>query len=220
MRGTQYAIRNTHHASRITLLAGFTAVFIGYLTVWLPGPAAGLQFLGVELGEWAKFLGMNTRRNLFYLPPITLSLMLVTLTIVWDNRRWQTWVMRGLAVALALLAFPALEDLLGPARSEYLPRVGWIGLTLAWAVTVSLVSWRWGKRPWPAKLMWLLLLLLGLAGAIIPTQVYLEVRPFVAGLLGEPLGVGPGVWLNGAGHLLVAAISGVQLYLRDPNRKS
>jgi hypothetical protein len=212
MRGTHYALRNTHHASRITLLLGFTAVFIGYLTVWLPGPAAGLQFLGVELGEWAKFLGMNTRRNLFYLPPITLSLMLLTLTIVWDNRRWQTWIMRGLAVALALLAFPALEDLLGPVRSEYLSRVGWIGLTLAWAVVVSLVSWRWREQPWLAKLMWLLLLLLGLAGAIIPTQVYLEVRPFVANLLGVPLGIGPGVWLNGAGHLLVVVISGVQLY--------
>ncbi len=206
------AIRNTQYASRITLLLGFTAVFIGYLTVWLPGPAAGLQFLGVELGEWTKFLGMNTRRNLFYLPPITLSLMLLTLTIVWDSRRWQTWIMRGLAVALALLVFPALEDLLGPVRSEYLPRVGWIGLTLVWAAVVSLVSWRWRERPWTTKLMWLLLLLLGLAGAIIPTQVYLEVRPFVANLLGMSLGIGPGVWLNGAGHLLVVVISGVQLY--------
>ena len=39
------------------LLLGFTAVFIGYLSVWLPGPAAGLSFLGVELGEWIKFMG-------------------------------------------------------------------------------------------------------------------------------------------------------------------
>ncbi|NKQ37857.1 MAG: hypothetical protein HF973_19880 [Chloroflexi bacterium] len=216
-RTTQHATRITHHVSRITLLLGFTAVFIGYLTVWLPGPAAGLQFLGVELGEWAKFLGMNTRRNLFYLPPITLSLMLLTWTVVWDNRSWQTWVMRGLAAALALLDFPALEDLLGPVRAEYLPRVGWIGLTLVWAAVVSLASWRWRERPWAAKLTWLLLLLLGLMGAIIPTQVYLEVRPFVANLLGMPLGIGPGVWLNAAGHLLVAIISGVQLY-RDYNR--
>ncbi len=197
---------------RHTLLAGFTAVFIGYLTVWLPGPAAGLQFLGVEMGEWAKFLGMNTRRNLFYLPPITLSLMLLTLTLDWPGRRWQTWLMRGLAVAVALLAFPAVEDLLGPFRQEYLPRVTWIGLALAWAVVVSLASWHWGERPWLTKLLWLLLLLLGLAGAVAPTRVYLEVRPFVAGLLGQPLGIGPGVWLNGAGHLLVAAISGAQLY--------
>ena len=205
-------MRVTHHASRITLLWGLTAVFIGYLTVWLPGPAAGLQFLGVELGEWAKFLGMNTRRNLFYLPPITLSLMLLTLSVVWDNRHWQTWVMRGLAVALAFLAFPALEDLLGMFRQEYLPRVGGIGLALVWAIVVSLASWRWRERPGLTKLMWLFLLLLGLAGAIIPTQVYLEIRPFVADLLGTPLGIGPGVWLNGMGHLLVAVISGAELY--------
>lgn len=202
---------NTQYASRITLLAGFTAVFLGYLTIWLPGPAAGLQFLGVEMGEWAKFLGMNTRRNLFYLPPIVLSLMLLTWTAVWGNHRWQTWAMRGLAVVLAFLAFPALEDLTGPVRQEYLPRVWWIGGTLAWAFAVSAASWKWRQRPWLAKLMWLLLALFALVGAILPTQVYLEVRPFVAELLDLPLKSGPGVWLNAAGNLLVAVVSLRQL---------
>ena len=35
---------------------GLTAIFIGYLTVWLPNELAGLAFLGVEIGEWVKFL--------------------------------------------------------------------------------------------------------------------------------------------------------------------
>ena len=42
--------------SRTILLLGLTAVFIGYLMVWLPGPGAGLSFLGIELGEWVKFI--------------------------------------------------------------------------------------------------------------------------------------------------------------------
>ena len=44
--------------SRLGLLAlGLTAIFIGYFLVWLPGPGAGLSLIGVEVGEWIKFLG-------------------------------------------------------------------------------------------------------------------------------------------------------------------
>ena len=106
------------------LLVGFTAVFSAYFLVWLPGPAAGLRFIGLELGEWVKFLGMGSSRNWFYAPPITLGLMLAVLTVSWSNARWQTWAMRGLAAAVSLLAFPAYEDITGQFRHEYMPRVG------------------------------------------------------------------------------------------------
>ena len=62
------------------ITAGFTVALAGYFMVWLPQPAAGLSFIGLDIGEWIKFLpqvqsgeaGIN--RNAFYLPPITLSL--------------------------------------------------------------------------------------------------------------------------------------------------
>ncbi len=124
------------------LIAGLTAVFIGYLSVWLPGPAAGLRFLGVELGEWIKFLGVGAIRDLFYLPPIILGLMLAVLTMGWENGRWQTWLMRGLALLVSLLAFPAYEDLMGDYRSQYLLRVALSGLV---GLTIILVS-LFGKK--------------------------------------------------------------------------
>ena len=192
------------------LLAGLTAVFIGYLSVWLPGPAAGLQFLGLELGEWIKFLGVGAIRDLFYLPPIILGLMLAVLTMGWENGRWQTWLMRGLALLVSLLAFPAYEDLMGASRSEYLLRValiGLVGLTIILAALVGkklVANWAW--------LPWILLAVLGIVGAALPMWYYIsQVQPYVSTVFGVPVGVGWGLILNTAGCLGIAAVSLWQL---------
>ncbi|MBE2220352.1 MAG: hypothetical protein IAF02_02370, partial [Anaerolineae bacterium] len=181
-------------------------VFIGYLSVWLPGPAAGLQFLGLELGEWIKFLGVGAIRDLFYLPPIILGLMLAVLTMGWENGRWQTWMMRGLALLVSLLAFPAFEDVVGNYRSQYLLRVALIGLV---GLTVVLAA-LFGKKlvtKW-AWLPWVLLSVLGLVGAALPLWYYLsQVRPYVSGVLGVPVGVGWGLILYTAGCLVITAVS-------------
>lgn len=191
--------------SSLLLISGLTAIFVGYLSVWLPGPGVGLQFLGVELGEWVKFLGVGQNRDLFYLPPITLGLMLAVWTMGWPNGRWQTWVMRGLAVAVSLLAFPAIEDVLGAAREQYTGRIYLIGLVLAVALLSGLVGpGLAARRPW---LPWLLLALLGLLGAIAPTWMYGQVAPYASQVIGLPVGMGWGVWLNAGGHLLVTAVA-------------
>ncbi|MBK7918930.1 MAG: hypothetical protein IPJ94_22245 [Chloroflexi bacterium] len=193
---------------------GLTAVFVGYLAVWLPGPAVGLQFLGVELGEWVKFLGVGQNRDLFYLPPITLGLMLAVWTMVWPNGRWQTWAARGLAVVVSLLAFPALEDLLGASREQYTGRIYLIGLVLAAALLSGLVGTKLAaRRPW---LPWLLLALVGLLGAAAPTWMYWQVAPYVSQVIGLPVGVGWGVWFNVAGHGLVTAVAVWQLWSQRP----
>ncbi len=189
------------------LILAFTAIFIGYLNVWLPGPGAGLSFLGIEMGEWFKFLGLGARRDLFYLPPITLGLMLAIWTITWSRQGWQAWLMRVVGVMTSLLAFPAIEDISGAVREQYVLRVLLIGLV----VLVGLLSGFWhptGKRK---RLPWLLLALLGLIGAILPTWIYMTVRPFAAQIMGVPIGIGLGVLLNGVGHLLVTAVSLLQI---------
>ncbi|MCA9873808.1 MAG: hypothetical protein KC441_09135 [Anaerolineales bacterium] len=194
----------------LLLIGGLTAVFVGYLSVWLPGPGVGLQLLGVELGEWVKFLGVGQNRDLFYLPPITLGLMLAVWTMGWPNGRWQTWAARGLAVLISLLAFPAIEDLLGPAREQYTGRVYLIGLVLAVALLSGQIGpWLAARRPW---LPWLLLALLGLLGAIAPTWMYGQVAPYVNRVVGLPVGMGWGVWLNAGGNLLVTAVAVWQLW--------
>jgi hypothetical protein len=189
------------------LILAFTAIFIGYLTVWLPGPGAGLSFLGIEMAEWFKFSGLGARRDIFYLPPITLSLMLAVWTVTWSRQGWQAWLLRGFALLISLLAFPAIEDITGPVREQYTLRV-WL---IALVVVVALLSGFWhptGKRK---RLPWILLALLGLIGLLLPTWMYMQVRPFASQMMGVPIGVGLGVPLNGLGHLLVTIVSLLQV---------
>jgi hypothetical protein len=197
--------------SNLLLLVGFTAVFIAYFLVWLPGPAAGLQFIGVEIGEWIKFLGVGMGRNWFYLPPITLGLMLALVTLSWPPRRWQNWVMRGLAAAVSLLSFPAIEALQYEAVSEWRLRLLLIGGVLLAAALTALAD----RRAGPSWLPWLLLAILGIVGAVFPFWFYLQVRPLVSQAVGLPVGIGPGVWLNGLGHLLVTAVAIQKLRVTD-----
>lgn len=172
---------------------GGTAVFVGYLTVWLPGPAAGLRFLGVELGEWIKFLGVGLSRNLFYLPPITLGLALALWSGTWTRRGWRPWALRGTAVLASLLSFPAIEAILYEPADQWVYRLLLIGLVVGVALGAHWLSPRWARR---------LLVGVGAAGLALPTGQYLLIRPLVAQVVGEPVGVGVGVWLNGLGHLL------------------
>lgn len=193
---------------RETLLyAAFTAVFVGYFLVWLPGPGAGLQLMGLEVGEWVKFMGMDTRRNWFYLPPITLGLMMALLTALWPNDRWQTWGMRATAVAVSILAFPAIEDIMGAYRQEYMARIVGIGLVMAVSLISGILAWRSANERWLPSFIWSGLVLFSLVGLILPTWAYLLVRPAVSEWLGVSVGVGIGVWLNGLGHLGATAVA-------------
>ena len=188
--------------SQMFLAVALTAVFTGYFAVWLPGPAAGLRFIGVELGEWIKFLGVGLGRNWFYLPPITLGLMLAVMTLTWENGRCQNWLIRGLAVTVSLLALPAVAAIRFEPASEWRLRLALIGLVLLAALLTGFL-----ERVTPLRLPWLLLALLGLLGAIGPTWFYLTIRPLVSQVLALPVGIGLGVWLNGLGHLGVTAVA-------------
>jgi hypothetical protein len=194
---------------QIFFLLSFTTILVGYFMVWLPGPSAGLQLLGFEMGEWTKFFGLGVKRNWFYLPPITLALMMLFFTLGWGNGRFQTWLFRGAAMAVSLLAFPAFEDLTGPSQSEYLSRLAGIGLVVVVAGLLMLLGNQ--KRPWLRYAGWAVVAVTGLVGLIWPTLIYLEVRPFVSDLMRLEIGYGPGFWLNGLGHTAVVLLAGWQL---------
>lgn len=191
------------------LILAFTAIFMGTLTVWLPGPGAGLSFLGIEMGEWFKFLGLGARRDLFYLPPITLGLMLAIWTVTWPRQGWRAWLMRFGAILISLLAFPAIADITGPVREQYTLRVWLVALVAA----TALLSAFWHPKGRWSGLPWLLMALLGLTGLLLPTWMYAQVRPFASQIMGVPIGVGMGVLLNGAGHLTVMILSLGQVML-------
>lgn len=189
---------------QVVMALGLTAVFTGYFSVWLPGPSAGLRFIGLEMGEWIKFLGVDMSRNLFYLPPITLGLLMALWTALWPNRRWQTWMMRGMAVAVSLLSFPAWEDFRGPSQIEYMPRIWLIGVVIV-AVLIAAVWSQFSKGN--MSFLWLLLAIISILGAILPMWMYTAVLPVVEQSLQMSLQIGPGVVLNGVGHLLITAVS-------------
>ncbi|WP_420642675.1 hypothetical protein [Candidatus Leptofilum sp.] len=198
----------TKPQTQTLFLLSFTTILVGYFMVWLPGPSAGLQLLGFEMGEWTKFFGLGVKRNWFYLPPITLALCLLFFTVEWENGRYQTWLFRGAAVVVSLLAFPALEDITDPTNwREYVSRMVAIGLVVTVAGLLTFMQ----KRPWRFPVSRILMVVAGLVGLILPTLIYLEVRPFASDLMRLALGYGPGFWLNIVGHTAVILLAGLQL---------
>lgn len=198
------------------LFVGLTAILAGYLMVWLPGPSAGLQLIGIEVGEWIKFLGIGAGRNWFYLPPIVIGLTLALLAATWPNGRIQTWMARGLAIAAAMLAIPALAAIQLEPPSEWLARLLAIALVGVVAFAGAIPSQRWRDSDW----IWLLVVAVALAGAIVPTVQYLIVRPAAEASLLRPVGVGVGVWLNAIGSLLVAAVALAEISRKRQTKKT
>lgn len=193
------------------LKTGFTLVLLGYLMVWLPQPVAGLSFIGLEIGEWVKFMPqirsgqVAVNRNLFYLPPITLGMLLVLWTSGWPNRRWQTWAMRTVAILVAMLAFPALEAILYEGRDQWLVRVLMILAVVVMAFLLPLLDRLPRRRR--STVVWIIMIILAMTGLIFPSWAYLTVRPAAADLFASGVGVGPGVWLNGVGDLMIAIVA-------------
>lgn len=196
----------THKHKQSLFFLGLTLSLVGFFLPWLAHEAAGLSFIGLEMGEQAKFLPqvrsgqIRPARSLFYLPPITVALIIILLTTRWPERRWQTWAARALAGAVSLLAFPAIEAI-GAEPEEWLWRVILIALVAGAAVLAPLL--RRLSRP----SIYALMFLLALAGASLPLWVYSEVRGAFSGLLGAPFGIGAGVWLHLGGHLLIMAMA-------------
>jgi hypothetical protein len=201
--------------SRFLFSAGCTVILAGYLMVWLPHESAGLSFIGVEIGEWVKFLPqvqagqITPGRDLFYLPPITLGLIIALFTSGWPNRQGTTWLMRGLAVLVSLLAFPSIDAIRFEPASEWLLRLLMIGLVIVVALASSVIS-RLDRR-----IIWATIVLIALFGCLLPSWTFFAVRPAVVELFRAPVRPGSGVWLNATGHLLILAVA-VNILRRKP----
>jgi len=193
------------------LTAGFTLILVAYFLVWLPQPAAGLSFIGIDIGEWIKFIPqvqsgeLDINRNVFYLPPITLSLILILWSASWSEKRWQTWVLRLLAIVISLLSLPSIEAFTEETTREWLTRTVMVLVVVIVSILIPF------KRYMPSAITmngkWLVISLLGLSGAILPTWTYLALRDPVSQLFQAYVGIGPGVWLNAIAHLVVTGVS-------------
>ena len=188
------------------LFFALTLVLAGYFMEWLSHAGAGLSYTGLEIGEQAKFLSQVRSgeivpgRSLFYVPPISVGLIIVLTSSRWPDYRWQTWVARGLGPGIALLAFPAFEAL-GTESAEWLWRVVLIGLVFALAIASPLLN-----RIRPAR-FWAIVGVIAFLGAVMPAWVFLEVRAAYSVVLQQSLGVGLGFWLNTVGQLMVGLLA-------------
>jgi hypothetical protein len=166
------------------------------------------------MGEWIKFLpqvqaGTMPDRNVFYLPPILLGLMMAVWTAGWPNGRWQSWAMRGVAVLVSLLTFPSIEAIRFEPSGEWLLRLGLIAIVGVTAVLSSMLD------RLPPIVPPVLILLFALMNLVLPTWAYLSMRPVIADLLQTAVGFGPGQELHVFGNMLGIAAVGL-LLLRRP----
>lgn len=213
MMQPEYRLERGSIVQRLVFI-GLTAALIGYFVVWLPGPAAGLRLIGVEIGEWIKFLGVGTRRNLFYIPPVALGLILALLTSDWPNGRWQTWFARLLAILISLLAFPAVASITLEPSSEWVVRLAMIALVGLAGLASSIASSRTGT----SRVIWAAIGLVAVVGLVGPTWQYFAVRPVVEEILRHRVGIGLGLWLNTIGFAMI--VLATLLALRPPAARS
>ncbi len=109
------------------MMLGFVLMLVGYFLPWFKLPAAGLTLIGIDISEWLKFLpqfdtGELPNRNWFYLPPICLGGMLILWSVLVDANGRRGWIMSGVGLLIALIAFPALEVL--PINAEKFSKTG------------------------------------------------------------------------------------------------
>lgn len=194
--------------AQTVLFIGLTMALVGYFAVWLPGPTAGLRLIGLELGEWIKFLGVGSRRDIFYLPPIAIGLVIALLTAGWPNTRAQTWVARLLAVLVSLLALPAVAVVMLEPRSEWAMRLALIALVAGAVLWSSFAAARGGHE----RSYRFMIGATALLAVILPIRQYVAVLPVVESILQRPVGIGAGLWLNTVGFLLVLAAAVLELW--------
>jgi hypothetical protein len=179
----------------------------GYFGPWVPHRAAGLVVLGLDLGEYVKFLPavrsgeIALWRPAFYLPLLAVSLALSLYAFRPELR--YGWPVRALFLAGAMVA--AL-NMLPPAWSpavlrlpEFRTQVIWIGLCLAAALVSPLLAVlpRWAAAGATA--------LLALPALLLPAVYFLRVLPPISSLYNYTVTPGWGPWVMGAGLILLAA---------------
>jgi hypothetical protein len=131
-------------------------------------------------------------------PPITLAIVLLLLSIHWSAKRWQTWLGRAVAVVSSLIAVPAFEAIGGEVE-EWL----WRTLMIAFVFVLAILSPFLSKVP--QRFILVLIALVALAGAILPTWALFEFKDAFSSVYQTSIGIGAGAWINLLGQLLVAS---------------
>ncbi len=190
----------------LLVLAGLVGL-AGYFGPWVPHRAAGLVIVGLDLGEYVKFLPgfisgqVVLTRELFYMPLFAASVSAGLLA----GRRSLPAVARAL---LAMAAVPLALAMLPPAWSPGNLRTPEYRLqVLAIAVCLLMLPGIVLTCHLPRRLVLFVIALLALTAALAPVNSFLLVRPAIAAVYNHPLALGWGFWANLLGFLALAVIA-------------
>lgn len=191
---------------RWLLPATILLALAGYFGPWVGHRVAGLVVMGLDLGEYVKFLTpvragqIGLWREGFYLPLVVASLSASLIAFRRELR--YPWVVRGLLLATAIVA--AL-NLLPPAwtpqrmlTDEFRQQAAALAICLAAMAFSPLLALL------PRRLVAVLVAAGALGAAIVPARQFLAVLPTIADLYHQPLTPGWGLWLCAGGLLALA----------------
>jgi hypothetical protein len=119
--------------------------------------------------------------------------------------------MRVVAVFVSMLALPAFEVVRFEPLDQWLVRLLAVVLVVGAAFAVAHIHPGMEMKPWIYATAGMVCL--ATIGAILPTWVYLSVRPAAEQVIGVNVGFGPGFWLNLGGNIAVATAG--LLYLNN-----
>ena len=194
---------------RWMLPAAIGTTLAGYFGPWVDHKAAGLAILGLDLGEYVKFLApvraeqVTLWREGFYLPLVLASL--AASLVAFRRELHYAWLVRGILLAVgAAAALNLLPPAWTPQRMltpEFRQRL----LALLFCLAAIACSPLLALLP-----RWLVAgLIAGSAAgaAFMPVRQLLAVLPTIAELYHQPLVPGWGVWLCAGGLLALAGLS-------------
>jgi len=208
-----------------SLLLGLVLVAVGYFGPWVPHETAALTVTGVELAEFAKFFpqvqggGVPVARELFYLPLVSLFVLLSVFVARSSERLWRFVVPLCLAASSIFVLFPysvveSLRHTLA-ARVPFALDPAYAGQTVLVLVGTTLVLLGPLTHGLPRRVCGVFVVLLALAGVIPPLWQFALLRPLVVALYtggSGSLGLGWGLVTCAIGFVLLV-LSGVFLTL-------
>lgn len=236
---TRNLVSRLPNLTTLLLPLGALLAFLGYAGPWVDHRVAGLTILGLDLGEYVKFLPQvragttQLWREGFYLPLVAVSLTL-SLCAWRTDVRWlptatdnsltpspsppQTlsllgWLLTALQVLAAIIA--AL-NLLPPAWTpQRMLTPEFQQQSAALLLCLGAVALGPFLALLPRLVTGLLVLLLNMWAAVVPVQQFVAVLPEIATLYNHPLVPGWGLYMMLAGLLLLMAL-GAFLTLTRP----
>ncbi len=186
---------------------GIALVLVGYWGPWVNHKTAALVLSGLDMAEFVKFLpGVRAGtefmiRELFCLPPLATSLCLA---LIGGNRRlryplWARTIMVIIAIVLAIIVLPPYPFVLQALSSDEFRRQ-----FLAGAGCLAIIAASLFYRRLPSAIVASLLIVVSLAGAILPLWQFFSIRSALDRVYGQPIHIGWGLWLTAAGFLVIA----------------